>query len=83
MSSVIVIPVSGKNNGSSKGIIDAIELIQHSPSWTSQDQRSMELWPGKYLDWLLNSDFGKKESQASIIIMVVGMIYKLNLLPYS
>ena len=64
MSSVIVIPVSGKNNGSSKGIIDAIELNQHSPSWTSQDQRGMELWPGKYLNWLLNSDFGKKESQA-------------------
>jgi hypothetical protein len=52
-----MIPVSGKNNGSSRGIIDAIELIQHSPSWTSQDQRGMELWSGKYLDWLLNSDF--------------------------
>ena len=58
-----MIPVSGKNSGSSRGIIDAIELIQHSPSWTSQDQRGMELWSGKYLDWLLNSDFGKKESQ--------------------
>ena len=58
-----MILVSGKNNGSSKGVIDAIELIQHSPSWTSQDQRAMELWSGKYLDWLLNSDFGKKESQ--------------------
>jgi alginate lyase len=50
--------VYGKNNGSSRGIIDAIELIQHSSSWTtSQDQRGMELWSGKYLDWLLNSDF--------------------------
>lgn len=58
-----MIPVSGKNSGSSRGIIDAIELIQHSPSWTSQDQRAMELWSGKSLDWLLNSDFGKKESQ--------------------
>jgi alginate lyase len=58
-----VISISGKNIGSSRGIIEAIELIQHSPSWTNQDQRGMELWSDKYLDWLLNSDFGKKESQ--------------------
>jgi alginate lyase len=78
-----VIPVSGKNNGSSKDIIDAIELIQHSPSWTSQDQRGMELCPASNLDWLLNSDFGKKESQAINNNHGGWYIYKLNLLPYS
>ena len=64
----------GKNNGSSTGImdahnipdiIDAIGLIQHSPSWTKRDQFGMQLWFNKYLDWLLNSDFGKKEAQAT------------------
>ena len=64
----------GKNNGSSTGvmdvhnipdIIDAIGLIQHSPLWTKQDQLGMQLWSSKYLDWLLNSDFGKKEAQAT------------------
>ncbi|HET7285471.1 MAG TPA: alginate lyase family protein [Nitrososphaeraceae archaeon] len=63
----------GKNNGSSTGImdahnipdiIDAIGLIQHSPLWTKQDQLDMQLWFSKYLNWLLNSDFGKKEAQA-------------------
>jgi hypothetical protein len=65
--------VPGKNNGSSTGVIaghnlpdviDAIGLIQHSPFWTKQDQRGMELWFSKHLNWLLNSDAGKKESQA-------------------
>ena len=64
----------GKNNGSSTGImdahnipdiIDAIGLIQHSPLWTKQDQLGMQLWFSKYLDWLLNSDFGNKEAQAT------------------
>ena len=64
----------GKNNGSSTGvmdahnipdIIDAIGLIQHSPLCTKQDQLGMQLWFSKYLGWLLNSDFGKKEAQAT------------------
>jgi hypothetical protein len=64
----------GKNNGSSTGImdahnipdlIDAIGLIQRSPLWTKQDQQGIQLWFSKYLDWLLNSDFGKKEAQAT------------------
>jgi hypothetical protein len=64
----------GKNNGSSTGvmdahnipdIIDAVGLIQHSHLWTKRDQLGMQLWFSKYLDWLLNSDFGKKEAQAT------------------
>ncbi len=62
----------GKNNGSNSGIIaaiyfpdliDAIRLIHDSLPWTKQDQQGIELWFGKYLDWLLNSDAGKKESK--------------------
>jgi hypothetical protein len=60
----------GKNNGTMKGIlhgknlpdvIDAMRLIQHSPSWSKDDQQDMELWFSKYLDWLLNSKHGKAE----------------------
>jgi hypothetical protein len=62
----------GKNNGSHSGIIaaiyfpdliDAIRLIHDSSAWTKQDQQGIELWFGKYLDWLLNSDAGKEESK--------------------
>jgi hypothetical protein len=42
-------------------VIDAIRLIQHSPSWSKQDQNGMELWFSKYLDWLLYSEHGIEE----------------------
>jgi hypothetical protein len=45
------------------GVIDAIGLIRHSPSWSNQDQQGMELWFSKYLDWLLNSRHGKQEQR--------------------
>ena len=64
--------ITGKNNGTRSGIIaannfptvlDSISLIQNSPNWTSKDQKGIEQWFNKYLDWLLNSKFGKKESK--------------------
>lgn len=64
--------IPGKDYGSHSGIIVArdftdliysIVLMQDSSPWTKQDQRGIELWFGKYLEWLLNSDFGKKESK--------------------
>ena len=64
--------IPGKYYGSHSGIIVArdfpdliysIVLMQDSSPWTKQDQRGIELWFGKYLEWLLNSDFGKKESK--------------------
>jgi hypothetical protein len=63
--------IPGKDYGTHSGIIvardfpdliNAIRLIQDSSPWTKQDQRGIELWFGKYLEWLLNSDFGKRES---------------------
>lgn len=44
-------------------IIDSIGMIQNSLSWTKKDQHEVELWFSKYLNWLLNSDMGKEESQ--------------------
>ena len=64
--------VRGKDKMNSNGImegsiltemIDAIRLLQHSPQWTQEMQRGMESWFTSYLDWLLNSDSGKKEGQ--------------------
>jgi hypothetical protein len=65
--------ITGKNNGTRSGIIagnyfpvvlDSVRLIEHSPAWTDDDQKGVELWFEKYLEWLLNSKFGKKESKA-------------------
>jgi hypothetical protein len=66
--------VRGENNnsGTMRGIlhgknlpdvIEAIRLIQNSPSWSKQDQQGMELWFSKYLDWLLNSKLGTEEGR--------------------
>jgi hypothetical protein len=63
---------TGENNGSAAGIIDthdfpevidSIGLIQRSPSWTAKEQMGMKQWFNQYLDWLLNSPFGKREAQ--------------------
>lgn len=64
--------IYGKNNGSASGIIttsyfsevlDSIKLLQSSSSWTTEDQRGIETWFNKYLVWLLESDFGKREQK--------------------
>jgi hypothetical protein len=64
--------IPGRNNGSHSGIIaginfpdiiDSITLIRESTSWTEQDQKGIESWFDRYLQWLLNSDAGKKESK--------------------
>ena len=62
--------IYGKNNGSASGIIttsyfsevlDSIKLLQSSSAWTIEDQRGIETWFKKYLVWLMDSDFGKRE----------------------
>ena len=64
--------VTGKDNGTSSGIIaanyfpvvlDSITMIQDASAWTNEHQLGIERWFEKYLDWLLNSEFGKKESK--------------------
>ena len=57
-------------NGTMRGILhgkylpdlfDAIRLIQHSPSWSKEDQQGMERWFTKYLNWLMYSEHGEEE----------------------
>jgi hypothetical protein len=45
-------------------VLDSVRLIEDSPAWTDDDQKRIELWFDKYLEWLLSSKFGRKESKA-------------------
>ena len=65
--------IPGLNNGSRHGIIsahgfteiiDALGLIENSPSWTRQDQQGMKIWFSDYLDWLMNSNSGIQEGES-------------------
>jgi hypothetical protein len=65
--------IPGINNGRGIGIIesrtltgvaDAIGLIEHSASWSVEDQISLIKWYKDYLDWLLTSKNGKEEHAA-------------------
>lgn len=65
--------VRGKNNGTNGGIIsgkdfpeiiDSLDMIDNSQSWTSQDQKGMKLWFTRYLDWLMNSNAGIQEAKS-------------------
>lgn len=40
-------------------ILDAISLLQGSPSWGQADEARMQQWAGDYLEWLETSKFGK------------------------
>ncbi|MFD7315928.1 alginate lyase family protein [Streptomyces sp. NPDC059883] len=65
-----------KNDGRSIGIIDFAQyytgnldamaiLDTGAPGWTKSDRAGMRAWNEAYLDWLVNSEFGKKESAAT------------------
>jgi hypothetical protein len=64
--------IRGKNRVHSAGIIvegnitkllDSIELIRNSGSWTMKDDDNMQNWFSNYLDWLLDSKPGKEEAK--------------------
>jgi hypothetical protein len=66
--------VKGKEPGRASGIIDtrgladvidAIGLLQASPSWTAADQQGMVAWYGAFLDWLQKSRIGRAEGAAT------------------
>jgi Alginate lyase len=65
--------IRGKNNGTNAGIIggkdfpeiiDSLDMIGNSQSWTSEDQKGMKLWFTHYLDWLMNSTAGIQEGKS-------------------
>src|SRR5438128_3358177 len=65
--------VRGFNTGRGTGLIetrdiyrlvDAIGWLHGSKSWTAADQKGMEEWCGKFLDWMMHSQNGKDEAAA-------------------
>lgn len=63
--------VPGRNDGRPFGIIetrpflmilDAVQLLRGSAAWTDRDDAALQEWFSDYLDWLLTSDWGRRES---------------------
>jgi hypothetical protein len=47
------------------GLVDAIELLRSSKSWTAADQKGMVDWMTEYLNWLQTSKIGTGEGNAT------------------
>jgi len=45
-------------------IVDAIGLLQGSKAWTTSDQKEMEEWFAKFLQWMVESKNGRDEATA-------------------
>ena len=66
--------IPGINDGRGIGIIetarlphllDDVELLAGSRSWTEADRRGLREWMASYLDWLVTSDAGREEGRAT------------------
>lgn len=45
------------------GLVDAVGLLGASPGWNDEDQEGLEAWFSSYLDWLLESEYGREEAR--------------------
>jgi hypothetical protein len=45
-------------------VIDSIGLLSGSKNWTTENQRGLEAWFGKFLQWMLESKNGRDENAA-------------------
>ena len=63
--------IPGRCDGRGSGIIDThgfgwlvemVGLLATSSAWNCDDQRALEAWFGAYLDWLLDSEYGREEA---------------------
>lgn len=43
-------------------VVDAVGMLGNSNAWTDQDQEALEAWFTEYLDWLLESRYGRDEA---------------------
>jgi hypothetical protein len=66
--------VPGKNEGRYFGIIDTVifinvaavlPLLDSYDKWSEKDRAGMNDWFNRYLDWLLQSEFGQQEGEAA------------------
>ncbi len=44
-------------------ILDASRLIEASDHWTTQDEGDLKRWYSRYLDWVVNGEFGQKDGR--------------------
>jgi Alginate lyase len=45
-------------------VVDAIGLLAGAKAWTDADQRGLEDWFGKFLNWMMESNHGREEAAA-------------------
>lgn len=43
-------------------VVDAVGMLAGSKAWTAKDQRALEAWFAEYLDWTLESRYGRDEA---------------------
>ncbi|MBC3756772.1 alginate lyase family protein [Hyunsoonleella sp. SJ7] len=64
--------VPGRNQGRYIGMIeaggvvkavDAAGLLDGSRHWSEDDRAALEIWISEFLDWFMNSDYGREEIQ--------------------
>jgi hypothetical protein len=64
--------VPGRNQGRYIGMIeadgvvraaDAAGLLDGSTHWTEDDRAALEIWIADFLDWFMNSEYGREEVQ--------------------
>ncbi len=49
------------------GVVDAADasaLLSGSPHWSAEDEAALRDWCGRFLDWMLESDLGRREGAA-------------------
>src|SRR2546425_13113127 len=61
-------------------VVDAIGLLDGSKPWTAADQRGLQEWFGKFLQWMLESKNGRDEAAAK---NNHGTYYDLQVVSYA
>jgi hypothetical protein len=61
-------------------LIDGVQLLAGSSSWTPDNQQVLQNWFSEYLTWLMNSDKGKK---AKVAPNNIGTVYDLQVVTYA
>jgi hypothetical protein len=61
-------------------VVDAIGLLHGAPTWTESDQKALEDWFGRFLDWMLESKNGRDEAAAK---NNHGTYYDLQVISYA
>ena len=46
-------------------MLDAVQLLEQSKSFTESDSRQLKAWFGEFMDWFLNSKLGKEDGRSA------------------